>query len=263
MIGVGLGYKALSSEPIGHVSILEGKAYGTPLNGVRHELTPDISIAENEYVETKDGGMTIVFLDGTEFRLGSNSSAMMDKFVYDPNASSSLQLGAGVFRFISSAGSDHDGVQIQTPNSVIGIRGTDFVAIIDIENGVTVGTGSGLIEVSSYGTNEVSPVAPGQYSTISPNGSITVQDAPVSADELICWLSKDSYICNQEVKNTEASPVEKDDTERESPEPNNTPSDSPSPDNPGDPVNDPADPGPNDPGSDPNDSGDGGGYDGG
>lgn len=263
-----VGSSALRAEPVGEISIVVGLAYGTPPNGTRTELAVAYPVSADEFIETKEGGgMSVIFLDGTEFRLGSKSSAMMDRFLFDPNAPAggALQLGEGVFRFISSAGSDHNGVEIQTPNSVIGIRGTDFVAIVDHAKGTTLGTASGLIEVTAMNTGQTNAINPGQMGQVQPDGSVSVVEAPVPADELACWLAQDTYICLAEASEAGAPPASVDPKaeDREAPEPNNNSPDPPAPNNPGDPVNDPADPGPNDPGSDPGQGGGGGGYDGG
>lgn len=257
------------AEAVGSVEALAGEAHGTPPGGVRRQLALAETLVQDEFVETQvGGGMTVAFLDGTEFRLGSNSSAMLDRFLYDPSAAGGdgvVQLGQGVFRFISGAGTEHDGVQVQTPNSVIGIRGTDFVVLIDRDAGTTVGTASGMIEVSTLRTGETFAVEPGKLGRIAPDGSVSLEEAPVPAGELACWLAQDSYVCIAEAgSGATAAPVGDDlggpeggTAEPSGPGPG--PSD-PGPNDPGDDAgNDPADPGPSDPGDDPGAGDPGGG----
>mgnify|MGYP000386201227 CR=1 FL=1 len=261
LLAAALSAVPAAADPIGNVEDVAGEAHGTPPNGVRRQLAVAETLVQDEFVETQPGGgMTVVFLDGTEFRLGSNSSALLDRFLYDPNAAGGdgvVQLGQGVFRFISG-GQTHDGVQVQTPNSVIGIRGTDFVVVVDRDNGTTVGTQSGLIEVTALRSGQNFAVDPGRVGRIQPDGSVAVEEAPVPVDQLACWLSQDSYVCVAEASGTGTSPLG-DDLGGQGPGPGQDPTDpgpgpgpGPGPSDPGDDAgNDPNDPGPSDPGNDP------------
>lgn len=257
------------AEPIGNVGDLNGDAFGTPPQDIRRQLALADGVAQDEFVEVPgSGGITIVFVDGSSFHLGSNSSAKLDKFLYDPaaaNGNGVVQLGQGVFRFISAPGTSHEGLEIQTPNSVIGIRGTDIVVAVDYKSGTQVGTLTGLAEARSKQTGQVVAVPPGDVAAIGVDGIATVGKAPVAADQIACWLGSDQYIClaslgGSSAGGSSAAPTDtfagNDGTDGSNPaDPaSSDPGPGPGPD-PGDPGSDPGnDPGndPTDPGADPN-----------
>jgi len=263
-IGTLAGTLALA-EPIGNVGDLNGSAYGTPPQDLRRQLALADAVAQDEFVEVPGaGGITIVFVDGSSFHLGANSSAKLDKFLYDPaaaNGNGVVQLGQGVFRFISAPGTSHEGLEIDTPNSVIGIRGTDIVISVDYQNGTSIGTLEGLAEARSKQTGQIVSVPPGDFAMLNNDGTTTVGQAPVGADQIACWLGNDQYICMASLGGSAASgaapstdsfsggPMGND---NEGPGGTADAGPGPGPDpGPGDPGSDPG----NDPGNDPNDPG--------
>jgi hypothetical protein len=81
----------------------------------------------NERVLTKANDRAhLVFLDGTSITLGPDSELVIDKFSYDPNAKSgdmALTITRGTFRFVGGAISKNSEIVINTPSSVLGVRG--------------------------------------------------------------------------------------------------------------------------------------------
>jgi hypothetical protein len=118
----------------------------------------------------------IVFVDGTEFTVGENSSVTIDRFVYDPAGSTNaVKLGVvGPFRFITGKIGKAVGanVSIRTASATLGIRGTDIwggpidnqYGVFLIRGIVTVTGGGGQVVLSKpgSGTNVAQPgAAPG------------------------------------------------------------------------------------------------------
>ena len=187
-----------ANQIIGDVTKVELSAFGTPPADSRRELFLGNAVVENELLETVvGGGASITFPDGSQFHLGSGSQAALDKFVYDPSQGKGvLQLGEGVFRFIGSPGGGKENLEIVTADAVIGIRGTDVVIINAAGRKTAVGLASGSVAVESRLSGKSAVAVPGQIVLIDPNGTdVVVRDAPVRADDLICWLSRDPYIC--------------------------------------------------------------------
>ncbi len=80
-------------ERIGDVELVRVWAYGTPVEQSRGDLLVEQAVFSDEVVETvRDGALHLRFADDTAFRLGSNSRAVLDKFVYDTDYSSRQQL---------------------------------------------------------------------------------------------------------------------------------------------------------------------------
>ncbi len=117
----------------GVTAAVNPQAVGTaPGAGVRTMVLGD-DVLTNEKIDTTGGGLVQILLaDGTTFTVGPNSSLVIDKFVYDPDANTAqvtASLAKGVFRFIGGRTSKTEGdVTINTPVGTVGIRG----AVADI-----------------------------------------------------------------------------------------------------------------------------------
>lgn len=129
----------VAAQEIGRVRDVLIYAYGTPEASDRRALFGRTRVSANETVETVDGGgLHLRFNDDTDFHLGSQSTVMLDEFVYDPDTSAgkmAIRLSKGTFRFVSGK-LIKSGVAIRTPTALIGIRGTDFLVVVE-ENGTT------------------------------------------------------------------------------------------------------------------------------
>jgi len=164
---------ARAQEGVGSVAHVEVWAYGTPPQARRRDLYIADDVVGGERVETvPQGALHVVFLDGTEMRLGSESAMTLDSYVYDPGSGGGellLNLPAGVFRFISG-NLNEEGIVLTTPVAQIGVRGSvvDIAVADDGKTDIMVREGTGLItplegpapvtkEVPAPGTASVSP----------------------------------------------------------------------------------------------------------
>lgn len=83
------------------------------------------------------GRFGITFLDQTKVNITENSKLVIDDFVYDAGSSSKGKLGMkvalGTVRYASGAiaHGNPSAVNIRTPTSTIGVRGTDFLMSVD------------------------------------------------------------------------------------------------------------------------------------
>jgi len=113
---------SLAQEAIGKATSVVPQATGShagPLSG-------GSNVYSKETIRTGQSGQAdLQFKDNSNLKVGSNSSVHLDKFVYDPNKSTSavaIQATRGTFRFV--AGSQGNGsVQIKTPYGTLGVRG--------------------------------------------------------------------------------------------------------------------------------------------
>ncbi len=111
--------------------------------------------ADDTIATGADSKLTIVFIDGMEFRLGEDAKLLIDDFVFDQADSTGLQsLSAikGAFAYQSGllAASDPSAVTIKTPLGTLGIRGTKLLGLADTPEGQCVITLlDGQIEVTS------------------------------------------------------------------------------------------------------------------
>ena len=133
---------AAQAVDIGRVERVVVWGYGTPPGAGTRDLFERAPVVESETVETpRDGAVHLRFDDQTQFRVGSESKAKLDRFVYDPQRGTgemTLELSKGVFRFVSGR-MQKQGYLIVTPTATIGIRGTDILIEV-FANGDTIVT---------------------------------------------------------------------------------------------------------------------------
>lgn len=113
-----------ATEQVGQATLIN-----TSVTGDGATLVTRSPVHRDERIRTSNTGLgEFVFSDGTKFAVGSNSSVVIDKFVFDGASSvKNLTINAakGSFRWISG-GSRSSAYKIATPAGTIGIRGTAF-----------------------------------------------------------------------------------------------------------------------------------------
>ncbi|GAA4712126.1 FecR domain-containing protein [Sphingomonas lutea] len=80
----------------------------------------------------KDGRMSISFIDNTRFAVGPNSRIALSKFEYDRTSQKGsfvTQVERGSLAVVSGriSKSGRDAMQLRTPESLLGVRGTRFI----------------------------------------------------------------------------------------------------------------------------------------
>jgi hypothetical protein len=125
-----------ATDAIGVVSVQEGVT-----SVVREEeesdLTKDNDIMFMDNIKTGKGEIGITFIDDTVVAVSSQSSLIIDDFVYDANNASgsklALKVAAGTVRYASGniAKLNRQNVDIRTPTAKIAVRGTAFSMTVD------------------------------------------------------------------------------------------------------------------------------------
>lgn len=100
------------------------------------EGTSGVGVQMQDTAVTANGRMRIDFKDETRVDLTEHARLTIDEFVYDPaNDVGSLSIKAtlGGVRYASGqiAKRYQQNVKIKTPSATIGVRGTDFVMVVD------------------------------------------------------------------------------------------------------------------------------------
>ena len=95
-----------------------------------------VNVQMQDTAVTANGTMRIDFIDQTRVDITEHSRLVIDEFVYDPaNDVGSLSIKAtlGGVRYASGqiAKRYQQNVKIRTPSATIGVRGTDFVMVVD------------------------------------------------------------------------------------------------------------------------------------
>lgn len=129
-----------------------------------------------EKVTTPEGGSTVMrFRDQTQLQIGANSTVVLDRFVYDPNAgaaSGSITLAKGILRYVSGSGNDQ-GVQLTTPTTTLSIRGTKFVVYVADDGSTALSVLEGSVDAKPCGGGDVVHMKAGQDVKVSPSCSVT------------------------------------------------------------------------------------------
>lgn len=89
-------------------------------------------LAGDTLVTGKDGRISLTFVDNTRFAIGPNSRVAVSKFEYDRTRQQGAfitQIDRGSLAVVSGriAKSGRDAMKVQTPNSLLGVRGTRFI----------------------------------------------------------------------------------------------------------------------------------------
>jgi len=88
-------------------------------------------------IKTGAGKVAVTFADNTQMQVTEHSQLVIDEFVYDPNNKSSgklaMKVALGTVRYASGAIAKNDPskVNVKTPTATVGVRGTDFMSVVD------------------------------------------------------------------------------------------------------------------------------------
>lgn len=147
-----LASAAQAQTVIGDAARIVNDVTGT-LGGRRSAIVSGAAVHQNEIVSTgRSASADLRFLDNTSLSVSPGSSVKLDRYVYHADGSARgavVSMTRGAFRFTTGQ-SDPSAFRLQTPQAIIGIRGT--VLEIDIERGVThVTLLQGAIDVCARG----------------------------------------------------------------------------------------------------------------
>ena len=124
------------ASTIGNVVLQEGVA-SVERKGTESDLNLNSDIMFMDNVKTGKGEVGITFIDDTNVAVSSQSSLIIDDFVYDPNSAEGsklvLKIALGTVRYASGniAKLNKQNVDIRTPTARIGVRGTAFSMTVD------------------------------------------------------------------------------------------------------------------------------------
>jgi hypothetical protein len=124
LLCAGAAISASAAEQVGEAVLIK-----TTVSGDSGELIVKSPVHRDERIRTSLSGLgQFIFRDNTKFAVGWGSSVVIDRFVYDDQASVkklAVNAAKGTFRWISG-NSDSSAYEIVTPAGTLGIRGTAF-----------------------------------------------------------------------------------------------------------------------------------------
>jgi len=120
----------------GRIKVVSGPVFIVRAAGTI-QATAGQALFEADTLRTgADGRVGITLNDDTRISLGPGSEARLDQFVYAPadkRGSLVLKVVRGLIAYVSGriAKLSPDGVKLETPNAIVGVRGTTLVLRVD------------------------------------------------------------------------------------------------------------------------------------
>lgn len=159
ILALAVGTASAATKSVGKVWLVKEKAFEKlELDSNWDDLFIDDTIILNQWIRTPaQAALHVRFADGTELRLGANAEILINKYVYDPSGKTTSEATftfvAGMTRIITKGIKK---VDVQTPTTTIGIRGSDIIIaqLPDLGSVVQVNKGRvTLTACSVLGTN--------------------------------------------------------------------------------------------------------------
>lgn len=170
VLALSIATPATAQQAIGSIIELAPDAYGTPPGGQATILDLGGNVVSDQLLQTLARAATRVrFLDDTDLRIGERSMIVLDRLIYDPDQGTGelvIGIAVGAIRFISGD-MPSEQVVIETPVALIGIRGTDFVVVVEQSGRTTVSVLEGVVIVAPFGGQPVE-AGPGQRVIVEP-----------------------------------------------------------------------------------------------
>jgi hypothetical protein len=121
---------------VGEIGQVKGSGVLERGSNVVIEGDVGVGVQSMDTAVTANGTMRIDFIDETRVDLTQQSRLVIDEFVFDPAndiGSLSMKASLGTVRYASGqiAKKYKQNVKIRTPSATIGVRGTDFVMVVD------------------------------------------------------------------------------------------------------------------------------------
>jgi len=129
---------ASAAEPgaAGRIKVVSGSVVVVRA-AVATPATAGLAVFEADTLRTgANGRVGITFNDDTRVSLGPDSEARLDQFIYMPAEKRGglvLRIVRGLIAYVSGriAKLSPDGVKLETPNAIVGVRGTTLALRVD------------------------------------------------------------------------------------------------------------------------------------
>lgn len=162
---------AAQAEEIGAVRQRDyNGALGTPPGDAERRLLFNNDIFAEETVSTGPEATTsLQFLDQTRLKVGTSSTVVLDRFVYDPDSQTgeiAITFGKGIFRFVTGEIKNKEGIVLKTPTATMSVRGTDATIDVRDDNTTLVYVHDGAVPITPCGGDPLEPTS-GQTAIIA------------------------------------------------------------------------------------------------
>lgn len=123
---------------IGSVKTLTGKGYVVRKGDLQPIEVGGHIFQDDTLVTVRNSTMDVIFRDDTRLSLGPNTELNIDEFIFDPlhddmSFLAQMRTGSATFLTGKMAQIAPDKMQVSTPLTTIGIRGTKFLISVEPE----------------------------------------------------------------------------------------------------------------------------------
>lgn len=124
----------------------------SPTNGSGPLFEREAVFAREILSTVERGALHLRLADGTEVRLGSAATLVLDDFVYRRGAEDRavISVSRGIARFVTGR-MRREGFQVTTPVASVGVRGTDFSVWVEASGRTTIWVNDGVVQVTPLG----------------------------------------------------------------------------------------------------------------
>ena len=120
----------------GRIKVVSGSVFVVRAAGTMQATAGQVLFEADTLRTGADGRVGITLNDDTRISLGPDSEARLDQFVYAPaerRGSLVLEVVRGLIAYVSGriARLSPDAVKLETPNAIVGVRGTTLALRVD------------------------------------------------------------------------------------------------------------------------------------
>lgn len=154
---------AVQAEVVGRVGFVSGLVTASGSGKSARELSKDHTIENGQRIDTAvDGRIQMRFTDGGLVSLMPESTFSVDEYLYTDSTQDKgtlvfSMLRGGLRTITGTIGKTrHESYQLNTPVATLGIRGTEYIAVLNPPNTLRVHVGRGkVVLTNNHGTLEV------------------------------------------------------------------------------------------------------------
>ncbi|RPH48213.1 MAG: hypothetical protein EHM85_17735 [Desulfobacteraceae bacterium] len=140
--------------PVGKLEKSQGGVIVIREDGKEVQGKPELHLYGGDCITTgKDGAVWFSLSDGAKFRLGNDSQMDIDEISSEAEDDMThLRLVLGyLWSKIKTIGASRGKYNLHTPTAVMGVRGTEFDAIVSIDASSTVAVDEGIVDIEAEG----------------------------------------------------------------------------------------------------------------
>ncbi|MBI5508624.1 MAG: FecR domain-containing protein [Deltaproteobacteria bacterium] len=196
---------AAAPDSGGKLTLVKGQAFTTAAGGSEAKAAQGDSVAPGTKIRTgKDGLVEVTFTDGSLLKIQAGSSLVLSGAKRQKKKNVVVLFFGRVWSKVTKSGGETN-YEINTPNAVCGVRGTEFDTVVADDGSARVRVTSGTVGVAGDGSGE---------RAVGANQQVDADDdgvePPANAEEQAKWdawqkskqerLNKDSRVVVDRVK---------------------------------------------------------------